>query len=138
VRDEHSKALLAVGGRGQLHLDPAVGELLHQPGAPFDREHAVRQVDIQIEVVDLGQGRQPVGIDVHERHPAVAMDSGYDERRRHHRAAYAQAGTDSLDENGLARTKRSGEHDQIALAEQGPELAAEATGVVGRRELPGE
>jgi len=43
-----------------------------------------------------------------------------------------------LDEYSLARTKGSGEHDQIALAEQGPELTAEATGVVGRRELPGE
>jgi len=35
-----------------------------------------------------------------------------------------------LDEYSLARTKGSGEHDQIALAKQASELAAEATGVV--------
>ena len=112
----------------QLHLDPAVGELLHQPGAPFDGEHAVRQVDVQIEVVDLGQGAQPVGVDVHERHPAVAMDSRDDERRRHHRATDAETGAETLDEYGLAGTKRSGEHDQIARAEQSAELAGRGDG----------
>ena len=65
-----------------FHVDqqPALGELLGDPGTPLDDGDGVLDVDVEIQVVDLGDPAEPVGVDVHHRHPAALVHPGDDER----------------------------------------------------------
>ena len=79
---------------------------------------------VQVEVVDVGHAAQPVGVDVHQRHPAVAVHAGDDERRRGDRLADAEAGADALRQRGLAGPERPDQDDEVA----GPQQPAEGRG----------
>ena len=67
------------------------------PQAPLDHGDRILLSGIEIQVVELGQGAQPVGVDMHQRWPAGRrrMHPGDDERRRRHRTADAEALADA-------------------------------------------
>ena len=111
-----ARCVARIGGALDLDLQSRVGKLLDLARAPLDDRHRVVGRDVEIEIVDLVQRAEPVGVDVHERESA-AMHAGDDEGRRHDVALHAEAGADALHERGLAGTERSAEHDQIAGAQ---------------------
>src|SRR5215468_7445267 len=91
-----------------------VCELLDLAAAPFDDQHGVGQVDVEVEVVHLGERAEAVCVDVDERQPSAPVHSGDDERRRYDPALHSEAGTDALHECRLSRAQRTGEHYEIA------------------------
>ena len=99
---------------------------------------ACGEVGVQVEVVQLGRAAEAVGVDVHERHPAVAprpVLAGDDERRRRDGPGHAEAPGQAAHEHGLARAQRPGEDHQVARAEPVGEPLAERLGVGGGRQL---
>ena len=90
----------------EAHLEVLVGQLLHQALSPLDDGHRVGGGRVEVEVVDVGHAAEPVGVDVHQRHPAAAVHAGDDERRRGDRLPDAEAGADPLGQRGLAGTER--------------------------------
>jgi hypothetical protein len=114
----------------------AVGrQALGQPLAPLDDRDRAGHVRVEIQVVDLADAAEPVGVRVHQRRPGPGqrrMDPGDDEGRRGDRPAYPESLADALHQGGLARPERPGQDDQVSGAQPGGQLAAEvAHGGVG-------
>ena len=103
-----------------------LGEPLGQALAPLDDGDRVVERGVEVEVVELGDAAEPVGVDVHQRR-AVAqrrVHPGDHERRRRDVAAHAEAGAEPLGERRLAGAELAGEHHQVAGAAGWPASAA--------------
>ena len=84
--DASLRGLAAAIGRTMSIASQRLGEAVEHAGAPLDHDDRVLEVDV--EVVEFHRGRQPVGVDVHERNArsradacARARRSGWSPRR---------------------------------------------------------
>ena len=122
MRDEDGGADVVVAAV-QAHLEVLVGQLLDQALPPLDDRHRLGRRRVEVEVVDVGDAAQPVGVDVHQGHPPVPVHAGDDEGRRGDRLPDAEARTDPLGERGLPGAQRADQDDEVARPEhlgQGP------------------
>src|SRR4051812_9772637 len=119
----------------QLHDQVLVGELLDEALAPFHDGHRLLGGRVEIQVVDVGDAAQPVGVDVHQRHPAAGVHPRDDERRRGDRLTDPESGADALRQRGLPGAERTVEDDEVARPQQGGEGLPERPGVLHPREL---
>ena len=116
-----------------VDLQPRLREALGQPLAPLDDGDGLVEGGVEVEVVELGDAAEPVGVGVHQRRsPDLAgVHAGDDEGRRGDRAADAEPGAEPLGERRLAGAERAGEHDQVAGRELAGDGAAEAAHRLG-------
>jgi hypothetical protein len=113
-----------------------VGQPLDQPFAPLHERDRLLQRRVEVERVDLAEripyAAQPVGVDVHQRHPTALVHPGDHERGRRHLAADAETRADALRERGLAGPERTHQQHEVAGAQHGSERPAERSRVVNR------
>ena len=103
---------LRLVGQGALdpHLDPVVGQPLGDPLAPLDHGDRLVERGVEVEVVELGDAAEPVGVDVHQRRPVAErrVHPRDHERRRRDVAAHAEPGAEPLGERRLAGAELAG------------------------------
>src|SRR5439155_18971673 len=96
--------------------------------------HRVVDRRVQVQVVDLAGGTQPVRVDVHERHPPAAVYPGDDERRRGDLTGYVESGADALCQRGLPGAERPAQQHQVTRSQDTTQRPAEVPGVLDRRQ----
>ena len=104
----------------QVHLQPAVAQVLHPAAAPLDHGHGAVHGVFQVDVVDFRGRPQPVGVHMHQVRAArpgtvgqVRVDADQDKGRRDDAGPDAQALPEALGEGGLARTQFAGQDQQV-------------------------
>ena len=107
---------VALAFADQPYLEAVVRKSLDQPRAPFDDGHGLLQRRLEIEVRELGERADPVGVDMDEGHRSRMYPRDH-ERRRRHRSAHAETGTDALRQGRLAGAEATGEDDEVARAQ---------------------
>ena len=108
VRPQGRRPHLGSGARARSTSSRASASCSAMPPPHSTAVTTARGVDVQIEVVDLVERPQPVGVDVHERELAGRsgrVHPGDDEGRRHDMTLDAQPGADALHQRGLARAE---------------------------------
>ena len=92
-----------------VDLEAGLGEPLGQPLAPLDHGDGLVERGVEVEVVELGDAAEPVGVDVHQRGAAdlARVHPRDHERRRGDRPADAEPGAEALGERRLARPRAS-------------------------------
>ena len=104
-------------------------QVLGEAVAPLDDRDAVVDVGVEVEVVELEGAAEPVGVDVHQGRATDerGVHPGDDEGRRGDRPADAQPVADPLGQGRLPGAQATGEHDEVAGAQQ-PARAAPKPG----------
>ena len=117
----------------QRDLQPVLGETLDLALTPLDDGDRLVQRGVQVEVVDLGQVAEPVGVHVHQGRTAGQrrVHPRDHERRRGDRPAHPEPGPEAAGERGLARTEVSAEQHEVSGPEQSGHPAPEVLGVLG-------
>jgi hypothetical protein len=109
-------------------LQAVLGQAFGQPFAPFHHGDGAGHVGVQVQVVHLADGAEPVGVRVHQRRPPSGqrrVDPGDDERRGGDRPAHPEALADALHQGGLARPQRPGQDHQVAGPQPAGQLPAQ-------------
>src|SRR5699024_5206871 len=127
------RVLQGAAGAFQEDLQPVLGEVLHQILAPFDHGDGIVHGAVEVRGYDFGDGVQPVGVYVDEADVALArlVFAGGDEGGRCHPAAYAEGLAEALGQGGFPGAEFTGEHQQVAGAQQPGEAASEVAGRLG-------
>jgi hypothetical protein len=112
-------------------LQPRLGQPLGDPLPPLDDGDRVLEGGVEIEVVELVDPAEPVGVDVHERRSRAQgrVHPSDHERRRGDVAADTEPVADPLGEGGLAGTELAAQHQQVA----GPELPGQRAAQLAHR-----
>jgi hypothetical protein len=128
------------GRARELDEQMGVAQLLDDVASPFDDHDRVREIGVEVEVVDVRAAAQPVGVHVHEGGAAhlARVDPGDHEGRGGDGAAHAQPFAETLGEGGLAGAERSVEHEQVARTEEPGEPAREIARAPGAARGEGE
>ncbi len=114
-----------------------VGKSLGEPLPPLHDRDRLLERRVEVEVVELLDATEPVGVDVHQRRPALqrGVHAGDDEGRRRDVTPHTQSGADPLGEGGLAGPEVTAEDDQVAGREHGGEPSAERARVIAGSRL---
>src|SRR5690349_20881792 len=101
---------------GDHDLDAVLRQRLRDAVAPFDHRDRILQARVLIQVVQLGESTEPVGVNVHQRRPAGQrrMHPRDDEGRRGHSSPHLQPDAESLGERRLARAEVARQDQEIA------------------------
>ena len=94
-------------------------------------------VEVEVEVIELGGGPQPVRVDMDQRRTAGKgrMRPRDHERRALHAPAHSQPGRDTSSQRCPPCSQRTGEHNEITRAQLRTQRAAELLHIGGRLDL---
>ncbi len=136
-RGSRSPAASSASGPLDPHLDPVVGQPLGQPLTPLHHGDGLVQGGVEVEVVELGDAADPVGVDVDQRRAVGqrGMDARDHERRRGDVATDPEPCAESLGERRLARTQPARQHHHIAGPEDPGQCGAERAHRLGVRHV---
>ena len=115
-----------------LDLDPQerLGHRIQLAGPPLD--HDDRVIPVEVEVLDLGAGREAIRVDVHERRAGCGgVLARENERRAGDRLASPEGRAEPAGEGRLAGAELPVEQHQVAGAQQRGEAGAERLHRVG-------
>jgi hypothetical protein len=100
-------------------LETGLRQPLGDPLSPLDDGHGVLERGVEVEVVELVDAAEPIGVDMHQRRSAVEgwVLPGDHEGGRGDLAPHLEPLTDALRERRLSGPQLTAEHDQVTGAE---------------------